>query len=107
VLSVLSELDVWAALLDLVDPDAAAAGEVLSTKSSLESLAARFLLASFLTGELVVELREESGVFSLFLFLLEDLAVVSTSFVFLVVDRTLVLAVDEDEEASSTLLPVL
>ncbi len=80
---------------------------MLSTKSSLESLAARFLLASFLTGELVVELREESGVFSLFLFLLEDLAVVSTSFVFLVVDRTLVLAVDEDEEASSTLLPVL
>lgn len=70
-------------------------------------MAARFLLASFLTGELVVELREESGVFSLFLFLLEDLAVVSTSFVFLVVDRTLVLAVDEDEEASSTLLPVL
>lgn len=80
---------------------------MLSTKSSLESLAARFLLASFLTGELVVELREESGVFSLFLFLLEDLAVVSTSFVFLVVDRALVLAVDEDEEASSTLLPVL
>ena len=80
---------------------------MLSIKSSLESLAARFLLASFLTGELVVELREESGVFSLFLFLLEDLAVVSTSFVFLVVDRTLVLAVDEDEEASSTLLPVL
>ena len=80
---------------------------MLSTKSSLESLAARFLLASFFTGELVVELREESGVFSLFLFLLEDLAVVSTSFVFLVVDRTLVLAVDEDEEASSTLLPVL
>ena len=80
---------------------------MLSTKSSLESLAARFLLASFLTGELVVELREESGVFSLFLFLLEDLAVVSTSIVFLVVDRTLVLAVDEDEEASSTLLPVL
>ena len=77
---------------------------MLSTKSSLESLAARFLLASFLTGELVVELREESGVFSLFLFLLEDLAVVSTSFVFL---RALVLAVDEDEEASSTLLPVL
>ena len=80
---------------------------MLSTKSSLESLAARFLLASFLTGELVVELREESGVFSLFLFLLEDLAVVSTSFVFLVVDLALVLAVDEDEEASSTLLPVL
>ena len=80
---------------------------MLSTKSSLESLAARFLLASFLTGELVVELKEESGVFSLFLFLLEDLAVVSTSFVFLVVDRALVLAVDEDEEASSTLLPVL
>ena len=80
---------------------------MLSTKSSLESLAARFLLASFLTGELVVELREESGVFSLFLFLLEDLAVVSASFVFLVVDRALVLAVDEDEEASSTLLPVL
>ena len=80
---------------------------MLSTNSSLESLAARFLLASFLTGELVVELREESGVFSLFLFLLEDLAVVSTSFVFLVVDRALVLAVDEDEEASSTLLPVL
>ena len=80
---------------------------MLSTKSSLESLAARFLLASFLTGELVVELREESGVFSLFLFLLEDLAVVSISFFFLVVDSALVLAVDEDEEASSTLLPVL
>ena len=81
-------------------------GGVLSTKSSLESFAARFLLASFLTGELVVELRADSGVFSLFLFLVDDLAVVSTSFVFLEVDRTLELE-DEDVEVSSTLFPVL
>jgi len=108
VLRVLSELDVWAALLDLVEPDAAtAAGGVLSTKSSPESSAARFLLASFLTGELVAELLADSGVFSLFLFLMDDLAVVSTSFVFLVVERALVLGVDEEEEVSSTLFPVL
>ena len=125
VLRVLSELDVWAALkiqiyclgsnlsksshlLDLVEPNAAtAAGGVLSTKSSSESLAARFLLASFLTGELVAELLADSGVFSLFLFLMDDLAVVSTSFVFLVVERALVLGVDEEEEVSSTLFPVL
>jgi len=108
VLRVLSELDVWTALLDLVELDAAtAAGGVLSTKSSSESLAARFLLASFLTGELVAELLADSGVFSLFLFLMDDLAVVSTSFVFLVVERALVLGVDEEEEVSSTLFPVL
>ena len=63
-------------------------------------------MASFLTGELVVELRADSGVFSLFLFLVDDLAVVSTSFVFLEVDRTLELDV-EDVEVSSTLFPVL
>ena len=63
-------------------------------------------MASFLTGELVVELRADSGVFSLFLFLVDDLDVVSTSFVFLEVDRTLELE-DEDVEVSSTLFPVL
>ena len=80
---------------------------MLSTKSSPESSASRFLLASFLTGELVAELLADSGVFSLFLFLMDDLAVVSTSFVFLVVERALVLGVDEEEEVSSTLFPVL
>ena len=52
-------------------------GGVFSTVSSaLESLVFRFLLASFLDlvlGDLVVELRADSGVFSLPLFLALDL----------------------------------
>ena len=78
---------------------------MLSTKSSLESLATRFLLASFLTGELVVELLEDSGVFSLFLFLVDDLSLVSASrsLFFFVVVLALVEAVDEI--TSSTLFP--
>jgi len=45
-------------------------GGVFSTISSLDSLFKFFLTASFLaTGELVAELLEESGVFTLFLFL--------------------------------------
>ena len=94
-------------LLDLDVLDGAVSGGVLSTKSSLESLATRFLLASFLTGELVVELLEDSGVFSLFLFLVDDLSLVSASrsLFFFVVVLALVEAVDEI--TSSTLFPVL
>ena len=126
VLMLLSDVDdVWAALkipdkshevkcyanfnTNLLDLDVWTSG-VFSTTSSLESVAANFLLASLLgLGELVVELLAESGVFSLFLFLavfwLLSLESEGVFCAFFLLSSLAPLSAPED--ASSTFLPVL